>query len=117
MSECDGAIREIVIHYVPEAAEIVVPTYRDFLRQLPGDVVVRVVCCNRAAFDDLAARVAPTKCTLSPVIVDHPITGWSRAEWLGRNSPHLHLAGRGRGFVRDGISASNEDRRSRHGKR
>ena len=82
LSECDGAIREIVIHYVPEAADVVAPTYRDFLRQLPGDVVVRVVCCNRAAFDDLAARVAPTKCTLSPVIVDHPITSWSRDRWL-----------------------------------
>jgi hypothetical protein len=82
LSECDGALRELVIHYVPDAAEIVVPTYRDFLRQLPRDVVVHVVCRSRAAFDDLAARLAPTRCVLSPVIVDHPITSWSRDRWL-----------------------------------
>ena len=39
LSECDGAIREVVIHYVPEAADVVAPTYRDFLRQLPADVI------------------------------------------------------------------------------
>ena len=86
LSECDGAIRELVIHYVPEAADIVAPTYRDFLRQLPGDVVVRVVCRDRAAFDDLATRVAPTECVLSPVFVDHPITSWSRDRWLALRS-------------------------------
>jgi hypothetical protein len=82
LSECDGAIRELVIHYVPEAADAIVPIYRDFLRQLPGDVLVHVVCRDRAAFDDLAARVSPTECSLKPVFVDHPITGWSRDRWL-----------------------------------
>jgi len=82
LSDCDGAIREVVLHYVRDAAEIVVPTYRDFLRQLPADVAVRVVCRSRADFDDLTARIGPTKCVLSPVIVDHPITSWSRDRWL-----------------------------------
>jgi hypothetical protein len=86
LSECDGAIRELVIHYVPEAADAIAPVYRDFLRQLPGDVLVHVVCRDRAAFDDLAARVSPTECSLKPVFVDHPITGWSRDRWLALRS-------------------------------
>jgi hypothetical protein len=82
LSECDGTIRELVIHYVPDAADAIAPIYRDFLRQLPGDVLVHVVCRDRAAFDDLTARVAPIDCSIVPVIVDHPITGWSRDRWL-----------------------------------
>lgn len=82
LSDCDGALREIVIHYVRDAADVVLPTYRDFLRQLPPDVTVRVVCRSRDDFDDLAKRTEPIKCVLSPVIVDHPITGWSRDRWL-----------------------------------
>ena len=86
LSDCDGALREIVIHYARETATIVGPTYRDFLRQLPADVTVRVVCRSRADFDDLAARMAPTNCVLSPVIVDHAITCWSRDRWLALGS-------------------------------
>ncbi len=82
LSDCDGAIREAVIHYVDEAAEVVVPTYRQFLRQLSPGVTVHVVCRDRAAFEDLVARVGSTGCVLSPVIVDHPITSWSRDRWL-----------------------------------
>jgi len=82
LSECDGSLREVVVHYVPDAADVVVPVYRDFFRQLPAGVIVRVVCRDRAAFDDLASRLPPIQCVLSPVIVDHPITGWSRDRWL-----------------------------------
>ena len=71
-----------MVHYVPDAAEVLVPVYRDFFRQLPADVTIRVVCRERAAFDDLAARLPPLRCTLLPVIVGHPITGWSRDRWL-----------------------------------
>jgi hypothetical protein len=95
LSDCDGAIREIVIHYVRDAAEIVGPTYRDFLRQLPADVTVRVVCRTRDDFDDLMSRTAPTKCVLSPVIVDHPITSWSRDRWLALGP----AVGRGRNVL------------------
>ncbi len=82
LSDCDGPIRELVIHYVRAAAPIVGPTYRDFLRQLPADVEVHVVCPDRAAFDDLLQRVGPTACTVSPVVVDHALTPWSRDRWL-----------------------------------
>ena len=82
LSDCDGAIRELVIHYASEAAEIVAPTYRDFLRQLPAEVTVQVVCPDKRAFVDLCKRVGPTECKLSAVTVDHPITCWSRDRWL-----------------------------------
>jgi len=82
LSDCDGAIREIVIHYVTEAGDVVGRPYREFLRQLPSEVVVDVVCPDRAAFDDLVARVGPTDCRLEAVVVGHPITPWSRDRWL-----------------------------------
>ena len=90
VSDCDGAIRQAVIHYVSEAAEVVAPTYRQFLRQLPPGVTVYVVCRNRAAFEDLVARVGSTACVLSPVIVDHPITSWSRDRWLALGPSKSH---------------------------
>ncbi|HUT12805.1 MAG TPA: hypothetical protein VMY42_20075 [Thermoguttaceae bacterium] len=82
LSDCDGPIDELVIHYAAQAAEIVGPTYRDFLRQLPHEVTVHVVCPTQSDFDDLLARVGPIECALSPVVVDHPITCWSRDRWL-----------------------------------
>lgn len=82
LSDCDGPLRQVVIHYVAEAADTVVPTYRDFLGQLPAEVTVYVVCQRREAFDDLLTRIGPTECSLSPVIVDHAMTTWSRDRWL-----------------------------------
>ena len=82
LGDCDGTLRQLVIHYTPEAADVVLPTYRTFLRQLPADVTVQVVCRDRPAYDDLLGRVGATTCRLSPVIVGHPITTWSRDRWL-----------------------------------
>jgi len=82
LSDCEGPLRELAIHYVSEAAEIVGPTYGDFLRQLPAEVTVYVVCPDRAAFDDFLNRVGAVRCVLSPVVVGHPITVWSRDRWL-----------------------------------
>ena len=99
LSECDGSLRQVVIHYPAEAAEVVVPTYRGFLRQLPADVTVQVVCPDKHAYDDLLARVGPTKCSLSPVIVGHAITAWSRDRWLAlgasKEQPAVLLCPRG----------------------
>lgn len=82
VSECDGAIRRVALHYNEAAGETVGPTYRDFLRQLPADVDVRVVCTSIQAFDALSQRVGPTDCRLTPVVVDHAITSWARDRWL-----------------------------------
>ncbi len=82
ISDCDGAIREIVIQYVPDAASIVTAPYRDFLGALPAHVTVHVVCPTRRDYEDLARLVGPVACRLSPVITDHAITTWSRDRWL-----------------------------------
>lgn len=82
LSDCDGAIRELVIQYVPEAAGIVETTYRQFLRALPADVTVIVVCPDDEAFDDLCSRVGSVSCRLVAVCTGHAMTCWSRDRWL-----------------------------------
>jgi len=92
ISDCDGALREIAIHYVPEAASVVATAYRDLLGSLPADVTVRVVCPDRNAFDDLARGLGQVSCRLEPVVTGHAMTAWSRDRWLA-------LAGIGRGVT------------------
>ena len=82
LSECDGHLRELVLHYEPSAKEIVAPVYRDFLGALDSDVRVHIVCPDRPAFDDLVATVGPLKCRVSPILAGHPITTWSRDRWV-----------------------------------
>jgi agmatine/peptidylarginine deiminase len=82
LSDCDGAIQEITIHYVIEAGDVVGRAYREFLQRLPRVVVVYVVCPDHAAFEDLVARVGPTDCRMKAIAVGHPITTWSRDRWV-----------------------------------
>jgi hypothetical protein len=82
MSECDGALREIVIHYVGEAAEATLPAYREFLGKLPAEVTVHAACPDEQSYRDLIAGVGATRCKISPVIVGHALTTWSRDRWL-----------------------------------
>jgi hypothetical protein len=82
LSECDGHLRELVLHYEPSAKEIVAPVYRDFLAALGSEVGVQIVCLDRLAFDDFLATVGPVKCRVSPILAGHPITTWSRDRWV-----------------------------------
>ena len=82
LSECDGHLRELVIHYDPSAKEMVATVYRKFLPLLAEDITVHVVCQDRAAFDELASIVGPVRCRLAPILVQHPITTWSRDRWV-----------------------------------
>jgi hypothetical protein len=88
LSECDGAVRRLVIHYADEEDDVVIPTYRSFLRQLPAGVEGLVVCPSEATFQALLRQVGPTECRLTPVIVGHPITSWSRDRWLALGAAH-----------------------------
>jgi len=111
LSDCDGPLRELVIHYVPASANITAEVYRDLLRHLPDGVTVHAVCPDAAAFDDLRARAGAVRCTLRPVVVGHPITTWSRDRWLalepaGPGEPVVLLAPRGE----DGADAWPERR-------
>ena len=82
LADCNGQLAELVIQYLPASANIVMPVYAELLPQLSADVTVHVVCPSADAFAELADRVGPVACTLSPVIVDHPLTSWSRDRWL-----------------------------------
>jgi hypothetical protein len=82
LSECDGAIQEVVIQYVPAAEESVAAVYRDFLAQLPAGVGVRVICPQPADYEKLCARVGPVACSLKPLFAGHEMTCWSRDRWL-----------------------------------
>jgi hypothetical protein len=82
LSECDGALRLLVIQYAAGADDAVMPTYRGFLRQLPAGVEVCVVSPSEDEYRALLEGVGPTECRLTPVIVGHPITSWARDRWL-----------------------------------
>ena len=82
LSECNGHLRELVIHYEPSAREMVVPVYRDFLRALATDITIYVVCPSQAAFEELSATVGRVPCQLKPIVVQHPMTTWSRDRWV-----------------------------------
>jgi hypothetical protein len=82
LPDCDGALQGLVVHYVPEAGSVVERAYREFLRQLPRDVVVHVVCPEQADYEDLTTHLGPLECRLSPVLTHHAMTSWSRDRWL-----------------------------------
>jgi hypothetical protein len=82
LSECDGRMRELTVHYEPSSREIVSTVYRDFLGGLDPDVTVHVVCPDPSAFEQCTALVGPVQCHLRPVIVNHAITTWSRDRWV-----------------------------------
>jgi hypothetical protein len=87
LSECDGALRRLVIQYAAGADDAVMPTYRGFLRQLPPGVEVCVVSPSEDEFRALVDGVGPVECRLTPVIVGHPITSWARDRWLALTPP------------------------------
>jgi len=82
LSECDGHMRELVLHYEPSSREVVSTVYRDFLRVLQADVIVNILCPDSPAFEEFTNSVGRVECRLNPVIVDHPITTWSRDRWV-----------------------------------
>jgi len=99
LSDCDGALGELVIHYTLDAAPVTGPIFGEFLRQVPAGVDVHVVCPDRAAYDDLRGRAGALRCRLLPVVVGHEITGWSRDRWLAMKAgkpggPHLLVSSR-----------------------
>ncbi len=82
LSDCDGPIRDLVVHYTVDAVAITAAAYRDFFGHLPTGITAHVVCPDRAAFDDLVKRVGETACRLTPLAVEHAVTCWSRDRWL-----------------------------------
>ncbi|MGA2497327.1 MAG: hypothetical protein ABSH20_06280 [Tepidisphaeraceae bacterium] len=81
LSDCDGQIRTIAINYVA-GADFAADVYHSFLPQLPADVRVLVICPDENVFAELRTRVGPIAAELEPVIVNHPMTPWSRDRWV-----------------------------------
>jgi hypothetical protein len=81
LSECDGTLRQIVIHYVA-GDTAAMPIYQQFLPQLTEDVTAYVVCADQKGFDEFAQRIGRLRCAVAPIIVEHPITAWSRDRWI-----------------------------------
>ena len=78
LSDCEGRIDTLVVHYLEEAASVLTPIYRQLLAELPSDVTVHVVCPTRADFDHLRLGLGPTACQMTPVVTQHEMTPWSR---------------------------------------
>jgi len=85
LSECDGALKVLVIQYV-QGADFAIPVYRDFLRQIGPGILVHVACPDRSAYDEFVSRLGPVECRLSPILVGHEMTAWSRDRWLALKS-------------------------------
>lgn len=78
LDEQAGAIREVAVHFVPGTA-FIEATYRDFFRQLPRDVLIRVVCErpeDAQAFSRIAGRDG------LPAVTGRPITPWARDRFV-----------------------------------
>jgi len=86
LSDCEGALRAVVIHYEPKARDSVATIYRQFLNHLDANVTVYGVCPGTAAYQELLALVGKTPCRLEPIIVPHAITTWSRDRWVSLES-------------------------------
>lgn len=87
LSECDGRMSEVVIHYEPSSKQIVSTVYREFLAALDANVTVNVVCPDGPAFDDFVTVVGEVRCPLNPILVHHPMTTWSRDRWVALEHP------------------------------
>jgi len=106
LSECDGRIRSIAIQYV-RGADFAVPVYRQFLGELPADVIVYAVCPDRESFEELQSRLGTesSRKALPPrrlraIVTGHPMTAWSRDRWISlwrgrRESAGTLVASRG----------------------
>ncbi|MBI5490485.1 MAG: hypothetical protein HY905_24330 [Deltaproteobacteria bacterium] len=86
-----GGLRELLVHWVPAHADLVLPTYRDLFAALDDDVTVRVAVERMEDFDDFVARLeglalspveGPAPSRLEPVVVGRPITIWSRDRFV-----------------------------------
>jgi hypothetical protein len=80
--DASGHLQRIAIHYVPDMDERAMPVWRQLFRVLPGDVDVEVAVPSRRDFDHLIAELRKTGVDhldrFHAVVVDHPLTTWSR---------------------------------------
>ena len=80
--DASGALRRIAIHYVPALDDRAMPVWRQLFAALPADVEVEVAVPAATDFPRLIAGLRAAGVgsldRFRPVIVDHPLTTWSR---------------------------------------
>jgi len=81
LSECDGRLDLIAIQYTG-GMDFVWPVYRQFLRDLPTDVKVVLVCPGASEKDELLGAIGQPASRFTIVYTNHPMTTWSRDRWL-----------------------------------
>src|SRR6266550_1736346 len=80
LSECDGNLRRIVIHYTRDA-QFIGKAYQEFLSHLNSGVEVVVVVPDTPAWEEFRG-IFKSEAKLTPVICNHAITCWSRDRWI-----------------------------------
>lgn len=87
ISDADGPLQELVLHWTPEAQTIAVPAWRDLFQALPASVTVHVACPDAASFEFLRQSLGSVPPTLHAILLGHPLTCWSRDRWLALQGP------------------------------
>ena len=81
LPDCGLPMRSAVLQYA-RGNEFVLPVYKAFLAECPGDVEIILACPDQAALDELRAGVGVIQQKLTPVFTGHTQTAWSRDRWV-----------------------------------
>lgn len=108
-----GPIAELVLHYIPDSADLLVPSYRDLFRALPPDVGIQILCPSEEASEDFIANWGETAWargrSVQVVDVAGPLTLWARDRRVARQDA---LTGRPRTtYVPAPVADYEEDKR------
>jgi hypothetical protein len=89
MSEAQGALDEVLMHYVPELGDVLAPTYRDFLRSLdPKTRVTFVIRRGDQARLDAFLEGDIARERVRVVEIDVPLGAWSKDRALVLSTVH-----------------------------
>ncbi|MBI5359269.1 MAG: hypothetical protein HZA48_01650 [Planctomycetes bacterium] len=88
ISDTQGALNEVIVHFNSATARYVLPSYRDIFRQMNKDVTVYVACPAREEFDEFLGYLLESGVEnperFVPVIMNCPITVWARDRFIAK---------------------------------
>jgi hypothetical protein len=87
LSDVEGALEELEVHFNAAAAPYVLPTYVDLFRALPSATRVTVVVSRREDYDALCSallREGVAVDRLRALVVDHDVSTWARDRFVPR---------------------------------
>jgi len=89
--DASGHLRRIAIHYVPAMDARAMPVWHQLFRVLPSDVEVVVAVSREQDFDRFVERLRAAKIDhlsrFRAVVVDRPLTTWSRDRMAALEGP------------------------------